>query len=109
MVLYMVLRHFGLHAVPYHQEVLLGWGLGLPLLHVLSRRRFGRLDALAGDLSYGVFLNHFLLIWWFGLDRAPPGAAQLAVLAGASLLLSYGTQRLVEQPVLRWRQRLRLS
>ncbi len=106
---YLLLRHFGLHAVPYHQEVLLGWGLGPLLLHGLSRWRGGRLDALAGDLSYGVFLNHFLLIWLFGFDRAAPGGWRLALLMGASVLLSYATQRLIERPVLAWRRRWRQS
>jgi len=109
LVIYLVLRRFDLHAVPYHQEVLLGWGLGLVLLHGLSRRRAGRLDALAGDLSYGVFLNHFLLIWLFGFDQVALTGARLALLMGASVLLSYATQRLIERPVLAWRRRLRLS
>lgn len=109
LAVYLVLRSFGLHAVPYHQEVLLGWGLGVVLLHGLSRRRAGRLDALAGDLSYGVFLNHFLLIWLLELDQLALTGARLAVLMGASMLLSYATQRLIERPVLAWRRRLRLS
>jgi peptidoglycan/LPS O-acetylase OafA/YrhL len=109
LAVYLLLRHFGLHAVPYHQEVLLGWGLGPLLLHGLSRRRGGRLDALAGDLSYGVFLNHFLLIWLFEFDHTALTGARLALLMGASVLLSYGTQRLIERPVLAWRRRLRLS
>jgi peptidoglycan/LPS O-acetylase OafA/YrhL len=105
---YAYLRSRGLHAVPYHQEVLLGWGLGVPLLHVLARREAGRLDALAGDLSYGVFLNHFLLIWLFfpGPQRSP---ADLAALALASVLLSFATQRWLERPMLALRRKLRQS
>lgn len=108
LAIYLLLRRYGLHAVPYNQEVLIGWGLGLPLLHWLSRRRSGRLDAVAGDVSYGVFLNHFLLIW---LLFASPGlsAAQYALLALGSVSLSWLTQRLFERPALAWRRRLRLS
>lgn len=108
-IIYLVLRAQGLHAVPYNQEVLVGWGLGLPLLHWLSRRRSGRLDALAGDLSYGVFLNHFLLIWCLQPLLGDLSGARLLVLVAASVALSWLTQRLVEKPALAWRRRLRLS
>eukprot|EP01041_Mallomonas_annulata_P041737 gene41737-65875_t len=37
--------------------------MAIPALHWLARKRLGAWDDLAGDLSYGVFLNHFLLIW----------------------------------------------
>lgn len=110
-MIYLVLLGKGLHAVPYHQEVLLGWGLGIPLLHWLSRRRFGRLDAWAGDVSYGVFLNHFLLIWLLFPSGGPDlgNAFELVGLVCASMLLSWATQRFVERPALAWRRRLRLS
>ena len=109
LAIYLLLRRHGLHAVPYNQEVLIGWGLGLPLLHWLSRRRAGRLDMLAGDVSYGVFLNHFLLIWL--LFPAPGGfrPAQFALLAFASIALAGFTQTVFERPALAWRRRLRLS
>ena len=106
LAVYAYLRSRGLHAAPYHQEVLVGWGLGVPLVHLLSRRKAERADALAGDLSYGVFLNHFLLIW---LLFPAPGRSpvQLAMLAAASLALSFVTQRVLEKPVLALRRRLR--
>lgn len=103
---YVWLRSRGLHAAPYHQEVLIGWGLGIPLVHWLARRRTGRMDVWAGDLSYGVFLNHFFLIWLlFPQPGRTPG--QWAVLAACSLALSALSQRWVERPVLAWRRRLR--
>lgn len=103
---WLYLRSRGLHAAPYHQEVLVGWALGVPLVHILARRRAGSFDALAGDLSYGVFLNHFLLIWIFfpAGARAP---VQLAALCLCSIALSYLTQRGLERPVLNWRRKLR--
>jgi len=106
LAVYAYLRSRGLHAAPYHQEVLLGWGLGVPLVHVLAKRKAGRLDGAAGDMSYGVFLNHFLLIW---LLFPAPGRtpAQLAALAASSVLLSFATQRLLEKPVLALRRQMR--
>lgn len=108
LAIYLLLRHDGLHAVPYNREVLIGWGFGLPLLHWLSRRRGGRLDTLAGDVSYGVFLNHFLLLWLlFPASGLSP--AQFTLLAIASILLAGFTQTVFERPALAWRRRLRLS
>jgi peptidoglycan/LPS O-acetylase OafA/YrhL len=107
-LLYMYLRSLGLHTAPYQQEVLIGWGLGLPLLYAVGRLDGGKLDHFAGDVSYGVFLNHFLLIWWLfpASGRTP---LQLAALALCSIALSWATQRCIEQPVLAWRRRLRHS
>jgi peptidoglycan/LPS O-acetylase OafA/YrhL len=100
------LRARGLHAAPYHQEVLAGWALGLPLLHWLARRSSDRWDELAGDLAYGVFLNHFLLIWLF---FPQPGRTPLqwAALALCSVALSFVSQRVLERPVLSLRRRMR--
>lgn len=105
---YLLLRQRGLHTAPYHQEVLLGWGLGVPLLHWAGRFKSGRADHAAGDVSYGVFLNHFLLIWLFfpEPERTP---LQLTVLALCSVALSWATQHWIEKPVLAWRRRLRTA
>lgn len=98
-------------AQPYHREVLLGLGLGLPLVHLLSQHtpqtpRLRQLDTLLGNASYGIFLNHFLLIWSLGLAQ-PQGPADWALLLFCSITLSLLSQRWLEQPVLRWRRQWR--
>lgn len=106
LAVYAYLRARNLHAMPYHQEVLVGWGLGVPLVQWLARRPVSRWDAWAGDVSYGTFLNHFLLIW---ILFPEPGRTPLqwAALGLASVALSWLTQRCVEKPVLAYRRRLR--
>ena len=130
--IYLLLHHKDLHAVPFHQEVLLGWGLGVPLVHWLglagmqaklasSGKRTAlnlqqRAHQLAGDASYGVFLNHFLLIWCMQVINLPvdllvssqtsPMAMVTIVLC--SVVLGVLTQRLMEKPMLRWRRSIRL-
>ncbi len=106
LAVYAWLRSRGLHAAPYHQEVLVGWGLGIPLVHLLATRRPGAFDQWAGDVSYGVFLNHFLLIW---ILFPAPGHTPLqwGILAACAIALSALSQRWVERPVLAWRRRLR--
>jgi peptidoglycan/LPS O-acetylase OafA/YrhL len=90
-------------------DVLLGIVVGLPIVMGLARLRTGgKAEALAGDLSYGVFLNHNLLItplqsWLHG-----PSLALLAVaLLPLSTLLSLVTFRLVEAPMIALRRGLR--
>lgn len=105
---WLYLRRLGLHTAPYHQEVLIGWGVGVPLLHWAGRFKGGRVDQVAGDVSYGVFLNHFLLIWLL-FPAAQRSPLQLSVLALCSVVLSWATQHWLEKPVLAWRRRLRTA
>ncbi len=90
---------------PYNQEILIGLCLALPLLHALGLCKRRRWDDLLGDLSYGVFLNHFLILWLI----YPKGVSKLEffVFLACSITLSFVTQRSIEQPFLRWRQNMR--
>ena len=100
-----VLSHFGKLMSPYNPETLIGLVIGLPLVYWLGKLPQHTLDNRLGDLSYGVFLNHFLIQWgWIG---EPSGAAEFSAYLAASIVLSALTQRLVERPVLRWRKGLR--
>jgi peptidoglycan/LPS O-acetylase OafA/YrhL len=96
---------------PYHREVLLGLALGVPLVHKLSQYEFKnsgarRIDTQLGNLSYGIFLNHFLLMWGLGLNL-PYTFGQWGQLLLGSILLSALTQAWVEQPILRLRKQWR--
>lgn len=96
---------------PYHREVLLGLGLGFPLLYALSRHAIQtpwlqQLDTHLGNASYGIFLNHFLLFWALGLG-SPLRSVDWAWLLFCSISLSALTQRWLEQPILRWRRHWR--
>ncbi len=48
--------------MPHNKEVLLGIIIGVPALLILRNSRSSRFDNWAGNLSYGVFLNHFFII-----------------------------------------------
>jgi peptidoglycan/LPS O-acetylase OafA/YrhL len=99
------LQWFGQLQQPYNFETLLGLMLGLPLLHLLALRARSWWDDLAGDLSYGVFLNHFLVYW--GLFPQGVSAAQLPAFVLVCIALSWLSQRFIERPWLRKRQHLR--
>jgi peptidoglycan/LPS O-acetylase OafA/YrhL len=104
-VLAAILRYNGLNGLLYNGETLLGLCLGMPLLYLLGPMKQKTLDARLGDLSYGIFLNHFLIQWI--LTGVPTSAAGWAAYFGTSIALSALTQRLVERAVLAWRRRLR--
>lgn len=101
------LSHFGRLMSPYNPETLFGLVIGLPLLYWLGKLPQHTLDNRLGDLSYGVFLNHFLIQWAFA--GQPAGAVEMTGYLVASIVLSALTQRLVERPVLRWRRNLRVN
>ncbi len=90
---------------PYNQEVLLGLVLVLPLLCLLARRRRTRWDDLAGDISYGVFLNHFFIFWAIFPQGVP--LSRLPVFLALCIGLAWLSQRWIERPCLGWRQRWR--
>ena len=93
---------------PYVPEVLSGFLLGLPIVAVLKKRNFGPLDDLLGNLSYGVFLNHWLLIWIcqaFKIELET--AAAKLLFAAASILLAWISYKCVEKPVIAYRNRKR--
>jgi peptidoglycan/LPS O-acetylase OafA/YrhL len=100
-----LLHQSGTLRQPYNFETLLGLMLGIALLHTLASRPRSLWDDLAGDISYGVFLNHFLVLW----TLYPQGlaAAQMPGFVALCVLLSWATQRYIERPLLKHRQALR--
>lgn len=92
---------------PYNFETLLGLVFGMVLLQVLATRPGTRWDALAGDISYGVFLSHFLILW----SIFPQGVSsdQLPGFLTLCMVASWISQRWVEQPLLKLRYRFRKS
>lgn len=90
---------------PYNLETLLGLMLGIVLLQLLATRARSRWDDLAGDLSYGVFLNHFFIIWVVYPQSI--GAGQLPGFMALCITLSWFTQRYIERPLLKRRHALR--
>jgi peptidoglycan/LPS O-acetylase OafA/YrhL len=108
---YVYLSSQALVTPPYTREVLLGFGLAVPAIYLLKNcfKRDGlgyAVDQTLGNLSYGIFLNHFFCFWLLGLPH-PESAFQWLVLVLASIGLSYCTQRFLERPCVIWRQKRR--
>ncbi|MCA8339483.1 acyltransferase family protein [Burkholderia multivorans] len=89
-------------------EVLTGIVVGVPIVRILSAIRLGKFDALLGNLSYGVFLNHFALMWLFqtfGLDRN--SRFYLPALLVASMGCAWLSYELIEKRVIAMRHQIR--
>lgn len=96
---------------PYNGEVSLGILIGIPAIAALSRLPYRKIDEVLGNISYGVYLNHFTFIWLFAsfginLLGRHMWHARLCMLV-CSFALSWVTFKAIERPVIRLRHRLR--
>lgn len=99
---------FGINRIPYNAEVLAGIVIGLPIIALLIHLKRSSLDDELGNISYGVFLNHLLLIWiWQRLGMGTSTLPNLVLLLLVSTVLGWATYRLIERPVILLRRRLR--
>lgn len=94
--------------VAYNYEVLIGLLIGLPVVALLSRMKFGKFDELLGNISYGVFLNHFLILWSLQAAGVDTGkTSNVLTLIACSLALAWVSYRIVERPVIQYRRKIR--
>lgn len=112
LVIAVILTAIGKHTLPYNREVVAGLVVGVAALFGLARLPRSIWDDWLGNLSYGVFLCHFLVMWLFEWALRPPAGSSwpigmLAAMLGCSVALAWLGFVLVEQPVLRWRRKLR--
>ncbi|MCY1363767.1 hypothetical protein D9M69_505440 [compost metagenome] len=93
---------------PFNAEVTAGIALGVPAVYLLTKLRFHRIDEFLGNISYGVFLNHYVVMYFLHAvwSVAYDGAVVATVLA-LSLLLSGVSYYCVERPALKLRHALR--
>lgn len=101
----LLLQRFGHLEHQFNRETLAGIGLGLPLLVALTQLRPQRWDNWLGDLSYGVFLCHFLVQTAI---MAPPSTLRgYCIYMAASIALAVLLHFAIERPAQQWRHQLR--
>lgn len=91
--------------LPFNAEVTAGIALGVPAVLLLSKLKYHRLDELLGNISYGVFLNHFVVMYF--VRGVWPTAFNVHTVLVLSFLLSGVSYYLVERPALKLRHALR--
>lgn len=87
----------------WNREVWLGIAIGIPVVALLRQKRFSKIDEFFGNLSYGVFLNHFLVFW----TLKPLGVSLPLGVPLGSTLLAIATYYACEHPAMILRRRLR--
>ncbi len=95
----------------YLTEVFLAIIISIPIITILSnstiRLPFNR---LLGDMSYGVFLSHFLVMWFFEMylvDYLPTYKLKIVTVFIISVIISFIGVTLIERPL--WKYRIKLS
>ncbi|MDR8389082.1 MULTISPECIES: acyltransferase [Pseudomonas] len=93
---------------PFNAEVTLGIVLGVPAVHVLSRLKHHWMDEFLGNISYGVFLNHFVVMYVLrAFWPVEYSALMITLVLVLSLALSGLSYYCVERPALKLRHALR--
>lgn len=88
-------------------DVFAGYLLGLPLIFLLSLLKRRKFDEFLGNISYGVFLSHFFIIWFFPYYGIFDPKNNIFLFLLCSILLGLTGYYLVERPVVQWRRRMR--
>jgi peptidoglycan/LPS O-acetylase OafA/YrhL len=93
----------------YNKEVLLGLIAGIVIIKYLCNLKFSKLDEFLGNLSYGVFLNHFIVIWIMQkfLLIKTFDFLHITLLLLTSSVMALASFLYIERPALRWRQSIR--
>ncbi|KAF1068693.1 MAG: O-acetyltransferase OatA [Pseudomonas citronellolis] len=96
----------GIARRPFNAEITAGVALGVPVLYLLTKLRYHWFDEWLGNISYGVFLNHYVVMYGLRIFW-PSQAGNVALVLGLALLGSLFSYICIERPVLRLRHALR--
>lgn len=108
-LLYIAYWNKELYQLPYNKEVLVGLLIGIVAISYMRHFSFSTVDEIFGNLSYGVFLNHFIVIWMMQkfLEMKTFDATHILILLLISGILALSSFWYIERPALRWRHAIR--
>ncbi|WP_334940836.1 hypothetical protein [Nostoc sp.] len=93
--------------LPYNREVLIGLILGITILPLLIKLKRTYLDEFLGNLSYGLFLSHYLIIFEFEKLGIHWSFKSISLMLLFSIFLSAIGFLCFEKPVIAWRKKMR--
>ncbi|EWS65151.1 Acyltransferase family protein [Hydrogenophaga sp. T4] len=98
-----------IYQLPYNKEVLAGLIIGIPAINFIRHLNPSKIDEFLGNLSYGVFLNHFIIIWLMQkfLTVKSFDIGNITILLASSCALALGSFLYIERPALKWRYTIR--
>lgn len=99
---------------PYIRETIFGILIGFPIITYISKSKYNApMNHFIGDLSYGVFLSHFLAIWiieyYFPLLKSTSLYIYLGIVFIISLSLSLIGVLIIENNIKKYRFKLSKS
>ncbi|MEH1942288.1 MAG: acyltransferase [Nostoc sp.] len=93
--------------LPYNREVLIGLILGIIILPLLIKIKRTYFDDFLGNLSYGLFLSHYLVIFEFETLGIQWNLKWILLMLLFSTFLSAIGFLCFENPVITWRKNIR--
>ena len=93
--------------LPYNREVLIGLILGILIIPLLAKIKKTYFDDFLGNLSYGLFLSHSLVIFWFEKVEISWNLKWILLMLLFSTFISALGFFCFEKPVISWRQKIR--
>lgn len=99
---------FGVSLVANNAAGLIGIVTGAPIVAVLVKLGSGKVDQILGNVSYGMFLNHFILIWIAQkIGITVWGASEMTALLIVSFFIGWATYHFIERPLIAYRRNIR--
>jgi peptidoglycan/LPS O-acetylase OafA/YrhL len=89
------------------KEVIFGILIGIPLLIMVKKISKNFIDHFFGDLSYGVYLNHVLLLWFMEINNIKFTNFNIFIMLLIASILSFITFTLIEKPTISARHKWR--
>jgi len=113
-LLFIFLGVFKMLIHPFIRETILGILIGMPIITYISKCKIKLpINHLLGDLSYGLFLSHFLAIWTIEhyelMDRSTSPYSYISSVFAISLLISIIGVIIVERNIKNYRFHLSKS
>ncbi|MEH2171173.1 MAG: acyltransferase [Nostoc sp.] len=93
--------------LPYNREVLIGLILGIIIIPLLIKIKKTYLDELLGNLSYGLFLSHYLVVFEFEKLGIHWNLKCILIMLLFSTFLSAIGFFCFESPLIAWRKKIR--